>query len=96
MKRLPPVQFCMIVGALALLALAAGCGEQRSRRRFQGSERRTWKATAIAGLASVQTAKGTAATAEFWAGEVGGSGSVNSWGASYQPARATPSRSRTS
>lgn len=84
MKRLPSIPFCVFIGALALLALAAGCGNATGQADdSKALEGRTWRATAIAGLTEVQTAKGAAATAKFSAGQAGGSGSVNTWGASY-------------
>jgi heat shock protein HslJ len=83
MKRLPSVPFCVIIGVLVLLPLVGGCGNAGTQADdSRALEGKTWRATAIAGVTKVQTAKG-AATATFSAGQAGGSGSVNSWGASY-------------
>ncbi len=84
MRRSLPALFWAMLGALALLALTAGCGTAAIHPDdSKALEGKTWRATAIAGLTTVQTAKGSAATATFSAGQAGGSGSVNSWGASY-------------
>jgi heat shock protein HslJ len=85
MKRSLPVVFCAVLGMCALVALTAGCGTAALGQADDSKalEGKTWRATVIAGLAEVQTAKGAAATVKFSAGQAGGSGSVNSWGGSY-------------
>ncbi|HEX2988200.1 MAG TPA: META domain-containing protein [Chloroflexota bacterium] len=85
MKRSLPILFCAILATAVLVALEAGCGtvavgQADDSRSLEG---KTWRATVIAGLTKVQTAKGAAATVQFSAGQAGGSGSVNYWGASY-------------
>ncbi len=89
MKRQLSVLSSVIVGAVAVVAALAfavsACGGS-SGSQADGSkllEGKTWRATAIEGRTTVQTAKGSAATAKFTAGQAGGHGSVNSWGATY-------------
>jgi heat shock protein HslJ len=82
--------FVGIMGASLLLFLAvsvAGCsGNSNSGSTADDSkalEGKSWIATEIAGVASVLKSKGSAATAKFSAGKMTGSGTVNSYVASY-------------
>jgi heat shock protein HslJ len=84
MKRALPVLSLMGAAVLSLVVLAgAGCGRGNTADDSKALEGKTWRATEIAGVASVLTAKGSSATAKFSSGTVGGSGSVNSYSASY-------------
>lgn len=84
MKRSLPVLSIMGAAVLALTFLAVtGCGGGSTADDSMVLEGKSWKATDIAGVESVLTAKGSAATARFAAGTVAGSGSVNRYSASY-------------
>ena len=82
MKHALPVVSLVGVAALTLMALAvAGCGRASSTDDSKALEGKTWRAVQIAGLTKVMGSKGSASTATFSAGQAGGSGAVNSWGA---------------
>ncbi len=84
MKRSLPVISIVSGALLALSVLAiAGCGSGSTADDSKALEGKTWKATEIAGVKSVLSTKGSAATAKFAAGKVTGSGTVNSYSASY-------------
>jgi len=87
MKRSLPFLSIVLASALALVlaAMAVGCGADSGSQADDSKllEGKTWRAVDIAGIATVQTTKGSAATAKFSSGQAGGSGSVNSWGATY-------------
>lgn len=85
MKRSLPVLAVVFISVLTLLVvMATGCGGDGGQADDSGLlEGKTWRAVEIVGLTKVMTAKGSAATAKFSAGQVGGSGTVNSWGAPY-------------
>lgn len=85
MKRSLSVLSCLLMGTLALLVVSAsGCGGGGAQADdSKALEGKVWTAVQIAGATTLDTTKGTAATATFSAGRVGGSGSVNSWGGTY-------------
>jgi len=83
MKRSLPVVSIVGAAVLALSILVAGCGSGSTADDSKALEGKSWKATEIAGVKSVLTTKGSAATAKFAAGKVTGSGTVNSYVASY-------------
>jgi heat shock protein HslJ len=84
MKRSLPVLSAVIASALVLLAVVfAGCGSGSQADDSKLLEGKTWRAVQIAGLTKTMTGKGSAATAKFSAGQMGGSGTVNSYGAPY-------------
>ena len=84
MKHVLPVVSLVGVAALTLMALAvAGCGRASATDDSKALEGKTWRAIEIAGVTTVLTAKGSASTAKFASGTVGGSGAVNSYSAGY-------------
>jgi heat shock protein HslJ len=86
MKRSPAaILSAAIVAVVSLAVLGSGCGDTGVGQADDSKslEGRTWRAVEIAGVAEVQTSKNGAATAKFSEGRVGGSGSVNIWGADY-------------
>ncbi len=76
------------VGLVALAPLAvSGCSSDSGSAGADNSkalEAGVWKATEIAGVTSVLTAKGTEVTASFAAGQLSGSGGVNRYTATYE------------
>jgi heat shock protein HslJ len=76
------------VGLVALAPLAvSGCSSGSGSAGADDSkalEAGVWKATEIAGVTSVLTAKGTEVTASFAAGQLSGSGGVNRYTATYE------------
>jgi heat shock protein HslJ len=83
-KRPQPAVMTTFAVVLALLvATVAGCGSTSQTDDSKVMEGKTWRAVQIAGLTTVMTAKGSASTATFSAGQVGGSGAVNNWSATY-------------
>ncbi len=83
MKRSLLVVSMVGAAVLALSILVAGCGSGSTADDSKALEGKTWKATEIAGVKSVLSTKGSAATAKFTAGKVTGSGTVNRYTASY-------------
>ncbi len=84
MKRRLPVILIVGAAALVLSVLAtAGCGSGSTADDSKALEGKSWKATEIAGVKSVLSAKGNEATAKFAAGRVSGSATVNSYGGPY-------------
>ena len=84
MKSAPPVLW--LVGATTILLVmftATGCGQTIAADDSKAFEGKTWRATEIAGVTTALTAKGSASTADFASGTVGGSGAVNSYSATY-------------
>lgn len=82
MKRSSAVASIVGVSVLALVALVSGgCGS--SVDDAAALEGKVWKASEIAGVTSVLATKGSQATAEFSAGRVSGSGTVNRFTAPY-------------
>jgi len=93
----PSSRFALAIAAAALFALSAliasGCSSGTSSsaspstagadvsKRLEG---KTWRATEIAGVASVLAEKGTEVTAAFAAGELSGSGGVNRYTATHE------------
>lgn len=75
----------VVFGAALVLVVVtiAACGSGSQANDSKALEGKSWRAVEIAGLTKVMTAKGSAATAKFSAGQVGGSGTVNSYGATY-------------
>jgi heat shock protein HslJ len=76
--------------SLSLLAVA-GCSSSAGPGASPSSadnskmlEGKAWKATEIAGVATVLSGKGTEVTAEFSAGALSGSGGVNRYTATYE------------
>jgi heat shock protein HslJ len=76
------------IGVIALAVfVSSGCSSSDSGTDADDSkalEGKIWKATEIAGVTTVLTAKGTEVTASFAAGELSGSGGVNRYNASYE------------
>jgi heat shock protein HslJ len=84
MKSTLPVLWLVGAAALSLMVLTgAGCGQAGATDDSKAFEGTTWRATEIAGLTTVLTARGSASTAKFDSGTVGGSGAVNSYSATY-------------
>jgi heat shock protein HslJ len=84
MKRSLAVISIACAAALGLSVVAlAGCGTGSTADDSKALEGKTWKATEIAGVESVLSTKGSAATAKFAEGRVTGSGTINSYGADY-------------
>ena len=88
-------RFAVPLAAAGLLALAllvvSGCSSglgpgasPSSAGTGKALEGRVWEATAISGVTTVLTGKGTEVTAEFAAGELSGSGGVNRYTATYE------------
>ena len=83
MKRSLPVVSIVGAAVLALSILVVGCGSGSTADDSKALEGKTWKATEIAGVKSVLSTKGSAATAKFTAGKVTGSGTINRYTAPY-------------
>lgn len=76
-----------LAAALTAVALAsAGCSSGSGTDDSKALEGKVWKATSIAGVATMSAQKGTEVTAEFSAGKVSGSGGVNRYTATYTTA----------
>jgi heat shock protein HslJ len=76
-------------GLLGLAGCSAGTGSgsgssASSADNSRALEGKAWKATAIAGVTTVRTGRGTEVTAVFAAGQMSGTGGVNRYNAAYQ------------
>ena len=85
-------RFVLMIAGVGVIALAvlvsSGCSSGGSGGTTaddsKALEGKVWKATEIAGVTTVLTAKGTEVTAAFAAGELSGSGGVNRYNATYE------------
>ena len=85
-------RFVLMIAGVGVIALAvlvsSGCSSGGSGGTTaddsKALEGKVWKATEIAGVTTVLTAKGAEVTAAFAAGELSGSGGVNRYNAAYE------------
>jgi heat shock protein HslJ len=77
----------LVLALLVVSGCSSGTGSSTSPSSATNGkmlEGKVWKATALSGVTTVLTGKGTEVTAEFAAGELSGSGGVNRYTATYE------------